>query len=806
MANNYWVHTQAFIANTKVRSSEMNPKLDGIETAFDLLPVAADAMSTGKSTFATETGSGNAYAIAFTGTDVRTVNTTGDEAVFVATHTNTGTPTLDIDTIGAIEIKGPDGATLIAGDIANGVVYVVRFDGTNYQLIGPSTSYITNAALEASYAEEWAQKAEDSAVSAAAGGGAGQFSALHHSAKSAAETVLCQDETTLCVAETALCVLETSYAEEWAQKAEDSPVSAAAGGGAGQFSALHWAAKAAGGSALLRDGSVSAIAPIEFVDGIVTAPSLTFTNETGSGMWSHANYVGFSHIGDLKLSLDAAGVDVTGTLTVTGVTDVPDGAVGTPSYTFTNETGSGMWSHANYVGFSHIGDLKLSLDAAGVDVTGTLDTTDALTVAAGGITITSGDLTVTSGDLTATSGDLTVTSGDLTVTSGDLTITAGDFITNGGAMDLTGGNHTTGDGNVALGQNALLGADADVDHCTAIGAGAGLSNSDGLRNTFIGYSAGIWCATPNDTIALGWKAGGTTAITGDSNIIIGSMAAYTLTEGAANVCIGTNGQCGTTGDFNVVIGGSFNDATSASRNVVIGGAVNTGVATGADNILMGWGAANVLESGSDNIILGAAAGDDLTTGGENVFIGHETGSTVTTGSKNISIGVSNVLNATGATSRIAIGSDLPVNTDNYVYIGNTTNHIYADFNSALDWYYSSDERMKKDIVDADLGLSFINDLRPVTFSYKSPSEYPEEWTSYDSENIKPMSDRVDHGLIAQEVRVAMMKAGIYEFGGWDEQPDGKQAISPSAFVFPLIKAVQELLARIEELEEKANAR
>ena len=727
MANNYWVHTQAFIANTKVRSSEMNPKLDGIETAFDLLPVAADAMSTGKSTFATETGSGNAYAIAFTGTDVRTVNTTGDEAVFVATHTNTGTPTLDIDTIGAIEIKGPDGATLIAGDIANGVVYVVRFDGTNYQLIGPSTSYITNAALEASYAEEWAQKAEDSAVSAAAGGGAGQFSALHHSAKSAAETVLCQDETTLCVAETALCVLETSYAEEWAQKAEDSPVSAAAGGGAGQFSALHWAAKAAGGSALLRDGSVSAIAPIEFVDGIVTAPSLTFTNETGSG----------------------------------------------------------MWSHANYVGFSHIGDLKLSLDAAGVDVTGTLDTTDALTVAAGGITITSGDLTVT---------------------SGDLTITAGDFITNGGAMDLTGGNHTTGDGNVALGQNALLGADADVDHCTAIGAGAGLSNSDGLRNTFIGYSAGIWCATPNDTIALGWKAGGTTAITGDSNIIIGSMAAYTLTEGAANVCIGTNGQCGTTGDFNVVIGGSFNDATSASRNVVIGGAVNTGVATGADNILMGWGAANVLESGSDNIILGAAAGDDLTTGGENVFIGHETGSTVTTGSKNISIGVSNVLNATGATSRIAIGSDLPVNTDNYVYIGNTTNHIYADFNSALDWYYSSDERMKKDIVDADLGLSFINDLRPVTFSYKSPSEYPEEWTSYDSENIKPMSDRVDHGLIAQEVRVAMMKAGIYEFDGWDEQPDGKQAISPSAFVFPLIKAVQELLARIEELEEKANAR
>lgn len=40
------------------------------------------------------------------------------------------------------------------------------------------------AALEKTYAEEWSQKAEDTAVSASAGGGAGEYSALHHSAKS----------------------------------------------------------------------------------------------------------------------------------------------------------------------------------------------------------------------------------------------------------------------------------------------------------------------------------------------------------------------------------------------------------------------------------------------------------------------------------------------------------------------------------------------------------------------------------------------------------------------------------------------
>lgn len=72
------------------------------------------------------------------------------------------------------------------------------------------------------YSEEWANKAEDSLVSTAAGGdGVDDYSSLHWSNKAKA------------------------YGAEWATKAEDSLISTVAGGdGSTDYSALHWAAKA----------------------------------------------------------------------------------------------------------------------------------------------------------------------------------------------------------------------------------------------------------------------------------------------------------------------------------------------------------------------------------------------------------------------------------------------------------------------------------------------------------------------------------------------------------------------------------
>ena len=59
-----------------------------------------------------------------------------------------------------------------------------------------------------------------------------------------------------------------------------------------------------------------------------------------------------------------------------------------------------------------------------------------------------------------------------------------------------------------------------------------------------------------------------------------------------------------------------------------------------------------------------------------------------------------------------------------------------------------------------------------------------------------------HGFIAQEVKEALDIAGCETFGGWSVDPDGRQRVSFEAFVMPLIRAVQELSAKVEELESK----
>ena len=58
-------------------------------------------------------------------------------------------------------------------------------------------------------------------------------------------------------------------------------------------------------------------------------------------------------------------------------------------------------------------------------------------------------------------------------------------------------------------------------------------------------------------------------------------------------------------------------------------------------------------------------------------------------------------------------------------------------------------------------------------------------------------------MIAQDVKLALDKAGVDTFGGWSQQvEDGMQEISQEMFVHPLIRAVQELSAEVEALKAK----
>ena len=92
----------------------------------------------------------------------------------------------------------------------------------------------------------------------------------------------------------------------------------------------------------------------------------------------------------------------------------------------------------------------------------------------------------------------------------------------------------------------------------------------------------------------------------------------------------------------------------------------------------------------------------------------------------------------------------------------------------------------------------------MTFNWKPNNELPKHFRDYAEENVKD-TDRVLHGMLAQEVKAALDKEGINTFGGWKEDVDtGQQYLSQEMFVYPLIKAVQELSAKVEELESKLN--
>ena len=94
-------------------------------------------------------------------------------------------------------------------------------------------------------------------------------------------------------------------------------------------------------------------------------------------------------------------------------------------------------------------------------------------------------------------------------------------------------------------------------------------------------------------------------------------------------------------------------------------------------------------------------------------------------------------------------------------------------------------------------------MRTTTYSHKSPSEFPEEWKAYNPDKTEPMDgDKVFHSLIAQEVKQSLDDIGCETFGGWSVDPDGRQRVSRTSFITPLIKAVQELSAEVKSLKQQ----
>jgi len=261
--------------------------------------------------------------------------------------------------------------------------------------------------------------------------------------------------------------------------------------------------------------------------------------------------------------------------------------------------------------------------------------------------------------------------------------------------------------------------------------------------------------------------------------------------------VGNGLEANTTGTNDTAIGyfALFNNTTGIG-NASIGVSALQANTTGNYNTATGYGALVSSVSGSNNVANGANALANNTA------------------SNNTAVGV-NALNAnTTFTNISALGSNTAVTASNQVQLGDsaTTTYVYGTVQNR------SDLRDKAEIRDTVLGLDFINELRPVDYKWDIRDDYKSEmplneedmpaWL--ESVNLSNLThngthtrSRFHHGLIAQEVKDVIEASGV-DFGGFqDHNVGGGQdvlSIGYDELIAPMIKAIQELTARINVLE------
>jgi len=303
------------------------------------------------------------------------------------------------------------------------------------------------------------------------------------------------------------------------------------------------------------------------------------------------------------------------------------------------------------------------------------------------------------------------------------------------------------------------------------------------------------------------------------------MNAMLAADGAEsdNIAIGRSAMGDADNDGvakNIVIGNYAGDGMGSSdaahaNNIFIGYDAGGGTWSGDEacnsNILIGnYCADDAMAGAYENTIIGDASATVLSSGDVNTGVGKLSLRNLTTGNGNTTLGYNTTLSGSGVEKEMILaantaGAGITGAGTETCRLGCGTDYITNDFGENATWTHSSDVRIKKDIEDNELGLDFINDIRTVTFKKKASSEYPEEFEQHNAnqtERSKP--NRIHYGFIAQEVKKAMDKAGHSEFPVWSENRDGMQELGEAEFITPLIKAVQELSAKVEELEAKIN--
>jgi len=341
---------------------------------------------------------------------------------------------------------------------------------------------------------------------------------------------------------------------------------------------------------------------------------------------------------------------------------------------------------------------------------------------------------------------------------------------------------TTGFGNTAGGYASLDFTNTGYEN-SAFGSESGRFNQSGYRNTYIGFKSGYSASIGIGLTFVGAYAGYSTPFS-QYNSAFGFRALYSLAN------INFNSAFGAYAAENLVNGG---------YNVVFGYQAMRSNVSGGSNVVVGSGAMYSGTSGSENVIVGRTAGSS-TKSSYNTYVGAYAGAYVK-GAQNTFIGYHGAGFVDSVVNSSSLGYYALISASHQVRIGDYRITSIGGFQA---WTNLSDGRFKKDIQENVPGLTFINKLRPITYTWKK-----RELDKYMNAKFKPGGaearpsveddNRVATGFVAQEVEAAA-KELKYDFDGVDapKNENDLYGLRYSEFVVPLVKAVQELSGIVKE--------
>jgi len=357
----------------------------------------------------------------------------------------------------------------------------------------------------------------------------------------------------------------------------------------------------------------------------------------------------------------------------------------------------------------------------------------------------------------------------------------------------TTGNYNTAIGSYALNANTTASSNTVVGYLagylnTTAGANTLIGNYSGYSlnttgdtvNCFVGYTAGYGTTTGTANTFVGGASAGSGNTSGSQNVATGNRSLLNNTTGSYNTTVGYEAlKSNTTSNLNVAVGYQALYTTTERFNTAVGGYAGYSDTNGEANSLLGYNAGYGLTSGSNNVCVGTNAGY-----GQNV-----SGVNLTTGGAGIYVGGYAYPSASGNNYEIVIGY-------NTVGKGGSTGIINSNYggtyqgNNQATWSVSSDQRLKKNIVDNNVGLDKVAQIQVRNFEYRNEDEVTDL-----PKNQVIKKEGIQLGVIAQELQQILPDCV-------KQESTGVMAVEHDNIMWHMINAIKELNAKVIALETK----